>query len=123
MDHRDTKTDMAVLAELAGRLAQHRLQHNLTQAELAREAGVSKRTVNRLESGESTQLTNLIRVLRALDLLHKLDAFVPAPALSPIEQLRLQGKKRKRASPRNDKSAIKKGWQWGDESGKPGGES
>ena len=37
----------------------------------------------RLESGESTQLTNLIRVVRALGLLGNLDAFVPPAAPEP----------------------------------------
>lgn len=54
-------TDAAVLAELGDRLSRRRLQRNLTQAQLAREAGVSKRTVIRLERGESSQVTNLIR--------------------------------------------------------------
>jgi transcriptional regulator with XRE-family HTH domain len=75
--HRNTP-DTAVLTDLGARLAHLRLQRNLTQEELAHEAGVSKRTVIRLESGESTQLTNLIRVVRALGLLGNLDAFVPA---------------------------------------------
>lgn len=59
-------TDAAVLAELGERLARLRLQRNLTQAQLAREAGVSKRTLIRLERGESSQVTNLIRVVRSL---------------------------------------------------------
>ena len=41
-------TDEAVLSELGGRLAQVRLERNLTQAQLAEQAGVSKRTVERL---------------------------------------------------------------------------
>ena len=49
--------DASVLTELGDRLARLRLQPTLTQAQLAREAGVSKRTLIRLEHGESTQLT------------------------------------------------------------------
>lgn len=45
-------TDEAVLRELGRRLAQVRLGKNLTQAQLAAKAGVSKRTVERLEVGE-----------------------------------------------------------------------
>jgi DNA-binding XRE family transcriptional regulator len=44
-------TDEAVLHELGGRLAGLRIEHNLTQAALAEQAGVSKRTIERLESG------------------------------------------------------------------------
>lgn len=112
-------TDKTILAEIGDRLAKYRLHRNLTQGELAREAGVSKRTVVRIEGGESTQLTNLIRVIRALDLLKNLDAFIPPPAPSPLEQLRVQGKQRKRASPKPKKPPQSKAstkWTW-DENG------
>ena len=45
-------SDQAILQELGARIANTRLERNLTQADLAKEAGVSKRTVERLESGE-----------------------------------------------------------------------
>lgn len=41
-------TDESVLGELGARLASARLRRNLTQAALAEQAGVSKRTVERL---------------------------------------------------------------------------
>ena len=108
-------TDLAVLARLGDRLARHRLGRNLTQAQLATEAGVSKRTLARIEGGESTQLTNLVRVIRALGLLGNLDAFVPPPTPSPIEQLRSRRTPRKRASPRRDTLEPSDEWTWGDE--------
>ncbi|MFM1822524.1 MAG: hypothetical protein RI967_790, partial [Planctomycetota bacterium] len=98
MESRPTTTDAAVLAELGARMAHLRLQRNLTQDQLAREAGVSKRTVIRLENGESSQLTNLIRVVRALGLLGNLDTLFPPPLPSPLAQLRLHAKERRRAS-------------------------
>ena len=85
----DASPDAAALLELGRRLTRSRLDRNLTQAALAREAGVSKRTVERLEAGESTQLGNLLRVLRALGLLGRLDSLVPDSPPSPVEQLRL----------------------------------
>jgi len=115
-------TDQAVLAELGDRFSRLRLQRNLTQAQLAREAGVSKRTVIRLESGESSQVTNLIRVVRALGLLGNLDAFVPPPLSSPLAQLRSQKKERRRASPGVTKSGPPPQWIWGDDLSKTVGE-
>ena len=47
-------TDSAVLHELGERLSRRRIDAGLTQAELAHEAGVSKRSVERIEAGEST---------------------------------------------------------------------
>lgn len=93
-------TDSALIAQLGERIARQRLTRNMTQEALAREAGVSKRTVVRLEAGASTQLTNLIRILRALDLLPALDALIPPPLVSPLERLRSQRDERSRATGR-----------------------
>lgn len=103
-------TDPAVLNEPGERLAQHCLDRNLTQAQLAEVAGVSKRTLVRLEGGESTQLTNLIRVVRALGLLSNLDTFISPPLESLIEQLQREGKRRKRATPRTDSTEPESNW-------------
>ena len=109
-------TDEAVLSELGGRLAQVRLERNLTQAQLAEQAGVSQRTVDRLDSGSvATQLLGFIRVCRGLDLVERFDLLVPEPVPSPIEQLKLRGRKRQRASARRKAKSSSKKWQWGDE--------
>jgi putative transcriptional regulator len=114
-------TDKRVLAELGERVARHRLNRNLTQDQLAREGGVSKRTVVRLENGESSQLTNLIRVLRALHLLTNLDVLIPAPLASPIEALKARTRERRRASPSSTKPKPSPTWTWGDERPAGGG--
>ena len=67
--------DFQVLSEIAEWLRNARLQKEYTQAELAELSGVSKGTVENLEKGESIQLSNLIKILRALgymDLLNNL---------------------------------------------------
>tara|TARA_R110002124_G_scaffold183401_4_gene350820 strand:+ start:51438 stop:51788 length:351 start_codon:yes stop_codon:yes gene_type:complete len=108
-------SDKATLKELGDRLSRYRLNRNQTQEALAEEAGVSLRTLIRIEGGESVQLTNLIRVLRALGLLGNLEALIPSPPLSPIQQVRMQGKQRQRASSAPDEPDRKKPWTWGDE--------
>lgn len=103
-------------AGVGGRLARARLERNLTQAQLAEQAGVSKRTVERLESGSvATQLSSFIRVCRVLELIERLDALVREPATSPIEQLKLEGRKRWRASPTKKAKPPSKAWEWGDD--------
>ena len=99
---------------LGRRLARHRLNRNLTQAVLAAQAGVSTLTVQRMEHGRSSQAANLIRILRALGLLDNLDALVPEPAISPIQQARMRGRIRQRAS-RSGKPEPPADWSWGDE--------
>jgi len=109
-------TDQAILSEMGGRLAQVRLERNLTQAQLAEQAGVSKRTVERLESGSvATQLSGFIRVCRGLDLVERFDLLVPEPVPSPVEQLKLRGRKRQRASGGRKAKTSPKKWQWGEE--------
>ncbi len=92
-------TDDAILGELGGRLKQVRLEKNLTQAQLATEAGISKRTLERLESGElATQLSALFRVCRVLGLVEQFENLIPETAPSPMAQLKSRGRTRRRAS-------------------------
>ncbi len=91
-------SDPEILAELGRRLRRYRLQQNLTQADLARDAGVSTRTLRNVESGSDTQLSTLLRILRALGRHDALDAFLPRPGVSPMELLRAGGRERRRAS-------------------------
>jgi len=90
--------DEAVLVELGRRIASTRLEANRSQTHVAREAGVSVRTLARLEAGEPTSMVNFVRVLRALGLAGRLGELVPEPVPSPIERLKLEGRKRERAS-------------------------
>lgn len=107
-------SDEAVLEEFGDRLSRARIDRDLTQAELAHEAGVSKRTVERIENGHSAQMSSVIRVLRALDMLENLDALVPEPGPRPVELLRMKGSERRRASsPGRPKGESD--WAWADE--------
>jgi transcriptional regulator with XRE-family HTH domain len=107
--------DEVVLRELGARLARSRLDRNLSQAQLAHEAGIGKRTVERIEAGDSAQLASLIRILRALDMVEGFDALIPEPIASPLEQLALRGRERRRASSRTHVSGSDRDWTWGDE--------
>ncbi len=110
-------TDEVIFSELGRRLAEARLDRNLTQAALAEEAGISKRTLERLESGVgSTQLLAFIRICRALGLMERFDTLIPACLPSPVEQLKLLGKKRKRASGKKLAAHAQKKWTWGERS-------
>lgn len=113
-----THTDEVVLRELGVRLTQLRLERNLTQAAVAREAGVGKITVERLEAGRPAELRTLIRVLRVLGLLEGLNQLLPEPLPSPIDALRRRGGARRRASgARRSRDSAPRGegqWHWGD---------
>ena len=113
-------TDAAVLHELATRLERRRIDANLTQAELAEQAGVSKRTIERMESGQSTDFALLIRTLRVLGLFGELDRLIPDLPQSPMSLLKQRGRERKRVGrarqgkERPSNKAPTRAWKWGE---------
>lgn len=76
------KPDPEVLCTLGAALSAERVDRSWRQADLAERAGVSLRTVQHLEAGEPIRTDTLIRVMRALQLLDRLGAFL-APSLEP----------------------------------------
>jgi transcriptional regulator with XRE-family HTH domain len=118
-------TDDAVLAELGRRLERHRVQRNKTQAEMAEQAGIGRATLQRLERGESVQMTSMIKLLRVLGLLTALDAGIPESVDFPIAQLEREQRRRRRRARgsrggRGDRGgppaqSVEEPWRWGDE--------
>ncbi len=117
MKIKNQKTDESLLKLIGERLARLRLAKNFTQEELAEKAGVGLRTMQRLELGSAaTQLSGFVRVCRALDLMDRLDALIPETAASPIARMKLQGKKRQRASGKKKAGSMARKWKWGEPS-------
>jgi len=109
-------TDAHILKEMGRRLSRIRLDKNMTQKDLAAEAGIGLRTLQRLESGAvATQLSVFIRVCRTLSILEQLDRFIPKPTISPMALLKQKGKERKRASGIQTVIEAPGEWTWGDE--------
>lgn len=113
-------SDDAILKELGERLVRHRLNRNQTQAAVAREAGVARRTVSKVENGHVVDTRNLVRIMRALDLLDGLDALIAQPRISPVALAEARGRVRERASGRRapaarEDEADKEPWTWPDE--------
>ena len=90
--------DKAVLVEIGERINRQRLNRNITQVDLARRAGVTRIVVQRLENGHGCNFESLIKILRSLDLIDQLDAFLPRPGISPVQLAKLKGNERLRAS-------------------------
>ncbi len=91
-------SDSAILKELGDRLQRLRLDRNITQQELADRAGLSRPTISEMENTGRCTLPTLLRVLRVLDRLEDLEAFLPPPQPSPLELARRRGRVRRRAS-------------------------
>ena len=107
-------TDQAALEHMGECVRQLRLRRNITQGELAQDAGVGKSTIERFEKGHSIQLTSLIRIMRKLGKLEELLELIPDQADSPMELLMKKGSRKYRAS-KERKPEKGEPWKWGDE--------
>lgn len=89
-------SNQAIAAEIGRRIEQLRLEQNITQQQLAEDIGISRVSYRNLINGGG-KFENIIAVLRTLGRIDLLEQFVPEMPFSPIEQLKLKGKKRRRA--------------------------
>lgn len=105
-------TDNAVLAELGARIAGRRIELQLTQAAVAEQAGIAKRTLERMEAGKTSELGTFVRVLRVLDAAAGLDNLIPESGPRPMDLLKQKGKARQRASGRRAAKPADKPWHW-----------
>ncbi|HEY1610877.1 MAG TPA: helix-turn-helix transcriptional regulator [Paraburkholderia sp.] len=84
-------------AELGNRLRAQRLAQNLTQAELAGRAGVSRGTVRNLEGKGQASVESLLRIVGALGLAGNLSELFVLRSTS-IRAMEAATRSRKRAS-------------------------
>jgi len=82
------KTPEELQKLLGERLKLRRINSNYSQAELAKKAGISLKTLRNLEHGNGSSLETLIRTLKALDATNVLDQLAPMPTVSPLAVLR-----------------------------------
>jgi transcriptional regulator with XRE-family HTH domain len=108
-----------ILVEIGLRFAAARINMDLSQAELSERSGVSLKTIGHLENGrKSVGLLNIIAVMRALNLIHEIEHFMPKPPPSAKSFIVKGGriKIRKRASSNsNQHEGDASEWKWGDE--------
>lgn len=93
----DSMTDKSITAEVGRRIEQLRLEQNLTQQQIANEIGLSRVSYRNLING-SGKFENIVAALRALGKLDLVEQFIPESTFSPMEQLKLKGKQRRRAT-------------------------
>jgi len=106
-------TSDQIESALCKRLESIRLSRNITQAQLAEEAGVSPRTIGRLEKGQGVSVDTFIRIMIALGIQQSLEALLPDPSVRPIERVGISAGERKRARP-SQSSDERPTWSWGD---------
>lgn len=102
------------LRRFGGRVASQRLSHNIAQARLAQDAGVSVSSVKRLEAGGNSSLDTLLRVLQVLGLADRFTDMLPQADVRPVERVQHGGHERQRASDRAP-AAKASDWAWGED--------
>jgi transcriptional regulator with XRE-family HTH domain len=110
-------TSKQIEAKICQRLEKIRLSRNITQAQLAKDAGVSQRTIGRLENGQGVTLDTLIRIMIAFRMQENFELLLPDMDVSPLERIERIKLKRVRKRARPKKKVVKRasGWKWGDE--------
>lgn len=109
---RNVKSPEVIAQEIGQKLERLRLSRNVTQSQLATDAGISERTLRRLEAGNNPTLDSLVRVLIALKIQDNADLLVPDSRIRPIERVRTKGMERQRSSSTKAVKTPKK-WEWG----------
>ncbi len=103
-------SDKALAGQIGTFVRHHRLEQNKTQGALAHEAGISRSTLSLLERGKTVTLATLIQVLRVLDQLQVMDAFVVEERISPLMLAKIQNEKRQRARGKQARGTTEPDW-------------
>lgn len=99
------------IKELGQKIKIYRIMNEMSQQDLEDKSGVSKRSISRLEQGESVQVDNLFKIIIALGLEDNIELLVPDQTKRPSYYLEKTESKPKRVRKKTQKNEFK----WGDE--------
>lgn len=105
------KSYQEYIKELGQKIKIYRIMNEMSQQDLEDKSGVSKRSISRLEQGESVQVDNLFKILLVLGLGDNIDLLVPDQTKRPSYYLKETENQPKRVR----KKTEKKDFKWGDE--------
>lgn len=105
-------SEKAILKEIGNRIKQYRVALNITQLQLSEKTGISVITIMRIENGEDTKWSTIIKILSELKLSENLDILIPEPK-PDYKALFEEKPMRKRARP--DKKKTNNDWVWGED--------
>lgn len=112
MNINQSEDEKAILQKIGNRIKQYRVSLNITQNQLSQRCGISVITIMRIENGEDTKWSTIIKILSELDLSENLDILIPEqkPDYKALFEERTI---RKRARP--DKNKSDNSWVWGED--------
>lgn len=77
------KSCQEYIRELGQKVKTYRIMNEMSQQDLEDKSGVSKRSISRLEQGESVQVDNLFKIMIALGLGDNIELLVPDQTKRP----------------------------------------
>ena len=101
-------SDATLIKNIGAFIKNQRLEQNKTQAQLAKESGINRETLSLFENGVSGNFITFVRILRSLNLLYMLQNFQVKQQISPLQLLKLEQTKRKRAKSKTNKNTKPK---------------
>lgn len=103
----DRHTVEELQGEIGEQLRAARLRSNLSQADIAKQAGISIGAVKNLESGAGATVKTLVGVVKVLGRVQLILSLQPPVTISPMDMLRASKAKRQRAGkPRKNTGSI-----------------
>jgi len=99
------------LEEIGMRIKDLRIAACYTQSDLAKKSGISVSSIRRLEAGQSVQFDNVLSVMKALNILSKVEIAIPVQKISPMQQIKGVKKKKAYRKPRKQSEST---WEWGE---------
>ena len=105
------KSCQEYIEELGQKIKTYRIMSGMSQQDLEVKSGVSKRSISRLEQGESVQMDNLFKIIIALGLGENIEILVPDQTKRPSYYLKQAPNRPQRVRKKPEKSTFK----WGDE--------
>ena len=105
----DKKDYQEYIKELGQKIKTYRIMKEMSQQDLEDKTGVSKRSISRLEQGESVQVDNLFKILLALELGDNIELLVPDQTKRPSFYLEKTADKPKRVRKKIKKANLNGG--------------
>ncbi|EJF71704.1 hypothetical protein A462_11660 [Pseudomonas sp. Ag1] len=100
------QTDQVLALTVGERLKTLRLKRNISLETVAENAAISRQTLHLLLNQGKGTLINLIAVLRAIGELERLSSLMEEVRPSPLQIIKMEGKKRRRATGRRSASST-----------------
>ena len=97
----------------SSRVKDFRIGMELTQEEMAKDTGLSLRTIVNIETGKDVKLSSLLYILRKFSLVANLDGLIPDQEIRPSD-MHFLGKKRERVR-HSKKTENNNAWKWGED--------